>query len=371
VTLEPRAGLLRSAQIYGCQYARTYASIYTMRSVLLVESDWKSAQFLQEPLTNRGFRVSSAQSGAAASRILAADKPDIVLVDVEISDSPGVDLLSQVQASEPIPIVLMGASPGQAAEAILRGAADYVLKRNQESTLNAVARLARELEDKSWPPSASKGAGDRPTKAIRRLKPSVILVRGLRKWMVLPQDAFAAVLGYKTRSISKWEQGSVIAGHAIRTLEVIDEMRCNLVRQLGWRGSQEWLHSPQVALGGKRPIECIWSRGFGDVLVAAVEATSGPEDSAGASEAELRDMRFGIEQIDQNYRAFLRDQPELEANFPGSVVAYARGNRVAIAQDSKELIKNLPPEYAEEGLFIGDVPETVIKIRRPMRVLQG
>jgi CheY-like chemotaxis protein len=345
-----------------------------MKRILLVDQDREHANDLQGSLSRCGFRVSSAPTGAAAARILAADHPDIVVADIQLPDASGVDLLSRIDATEGIPIVLMGTSPDQAAEAILRGATDYVLKPNQDSTIRAVARLATEIEGKTWLPSPSKRSEQRPSTTLRHLKQSAIFVRGLRKWMGLPQDDFANVLGYKTRSISKWEQGASIAGHATRTLEIIDQMRGDLVRVMGWRGSQEWLNNPQTALAGKKPIESIWSRDFGNVLLAAVEvALAAGTSGTGRKTYRVTQEEAGpaTDELDENYQAFLRDQPQLEAGFPGSIVAYANGRRVAIAQNSKDLISNLPPQYAQESLFIADIPETVIKMRRPMRVLQS
>jgi len=343
-----------------------------MKSILLVDQDREHVSRLQGSLSRCGFRVSSAPTGAAAARIIAVDQPDIVIADIQLPDSSGVDLLVRLESSEAIPVVLMGPSPEQAAEAILRGAADYVLKPNQDSTIRAVARLASEIEGRTWP-SPSRRSEQRPITTLRRVKQSAIFVRGLRKWMGLPQDDFADVLGYKTRSISKWEQGASIAGHATRTLEIIDQMRSNLVRGMGWRGSQEWLNNPQAALAGRKPIECIWSRDFGNALLAAAQIalTAGSSGTARNSYRVAQDeLGSAADEVDQNYQAFLRDQPQLEADFPGSIVAYANGHRVAMGQTSRELIKNLPPQYVEESLFIRDIPETMIKIRRPMRVLQ-
>lgn len=76
---------------------------------------------------------------------------------------------------------------------------------------------------------------------------------------------------------------------------------------------------------------------------------------------------------DPNYQAFLKEVVELEANYPGYLIAYADGNGIAIGKDAEELAERIPAEYKKRMLFIADVPkkdapEKVFEFRRPLQI---
>lgn len=108
--------------------------------VLIVDHERKERTSLIELCEQRDDVqiVGEAESGIGALR--AADElcPDVMLVDVELPDMSGFDLLSAAQ-SEPLSIIVK-ADPDNAAAALAAGALDYLLK-----PIDA-ARLGQSLE---------------------------------------------------------------------------------------------------------------------------------------------------------------------------------------------------------------------------------
>jgi two-component system, LytTR family, response regulator len=110
--------------------------------VLIVDNESRERTSLVELCEQRDDVqiVGEAESGVAALR--AADElcPDVMLVDVELPDMSGFDLLSAAHwQSEPVSIIVTGGSENAAA-ALAAGALDYLLK-----PVDAV-RLGRSLE---------------------------------------------------------------------------------------------------------------------------------------------------------------------------------------------------------------------------------
>jgi DNA-binding response OmpR family regulator len=98
--------------------------------VLVAEDDVDLQGFLRETLEAEGMLVQTAADGAGTLLAVGADPPDIVLLDLDLPDLDGLDVLSAVRRRGELPvIVLTGRRLEQDRVAGLeRGADDYVLK---------------------------------------------------------------------------------------------------------------------------------------------------------------------------------------------------------------------------------------------------
>src|SRR5512140_3985405 len=79
--------------------------------ILLVEDNAFVIGALRLLLEETGHRVSDASSVAAAARVLSADPPDVVLLDITLGEEDGLELMSSLDASDPrrpIDIALTG-----------------------------------------------------------------------------------------------------------------------------------------------------------------------------------------------------------------------------------------------------------------------
>jgi len=112
-----------------------------MIRVLLVEDDSDYALTLEHILTsvkNPSFTVLIAASLAQARGIVSEHKLDVVLLDLKLPDSEGIETYTKLQSMAPdVPVVVLtGAYDGQegalATEALKQGAQDYLVKAKIE-----------------------------------------------------------------------------------------------------------------------------------------------------------------------------------------------------------------------------------------------
>lgn len=99
--------------------------------ILVVDDDGVVREALVEYLTRRSLAVEGAATGAEALRRIEAAAPDLVLLDIVLEDTNGIDLLREIRARRPaLPVIVVtgfGSVHG-AADALRLGASDYILK---------------------------------------------------------------------------------------------------------------------------------------------------------------------------------------------------------------------------------------------------
>ncbi|MGW4422967.1 response regulator [Streptosporangium sp. NPDC004631] len=98
-------------------------------------------------LTEAGYEVVAAVGeGRQALRVLAAARPELVVLDLRLPDLPGVEVARRLAAAEPQPRVLVLSASGEqedVLEAVKAGASGYLLKSaSKEEFLDAVRRTA-------------------------------------------------------------------------------------------------------------------------------------------------------------------------------------------------------------------------------------
>jgi EAL domain-containing protein (putative c-di-GMP-specific phosphodiesterase class I) len=117
------------------------------RGVLVVEDDAALARAMGRILTSAGFEVSIAHDGDEALQKLAVGTFEVILTDIELPKTSGVDLLRIIRAYDlDVPVILMTGSPRieTATEAVQLGALQYLVKPVQnELIVDAVRRASR------------------------------------------------------------------------------------------------------------------------------------------------------------------------------------------------------------------------------------
>jgi DNA-binding NtrC family response regulator len=118
---------------------------------LIVDDDLDILKGLAEVVEREGFHVTCAPTLKQAREVIAANTPDVVLVDINLPDGSGLDLLEGLGPAAPEVVLITGqASVETAVDALRRGAADYLTKPVEYPRLKAMlGTLARTLEMKS------------------------------------------------------------------------------------------------------------------------------------------------------------------------------------------------------------------------------
>lgn len=99
--------------------------------ILVVDDDAEIREFLDEFLRSRGYDVRLAGHAADAIRAVVEAPPDVVLLDVDLPDLQGPDVLAPVRVRAPRAAVIMvsgSADTETARRALALGAFDYVTK---------------------------------------------------------------------------------------------------------------------------------------------------------------------------------------------------------------------------------------------------
>lgn len=116
-------------------------------NILLIEDDEVLVDGLTYTLSNSGYRVTSATSGAYAEHLLLAQDFDLVILDLGLPDIEGLVLLRKLRhqkLSVPIMILTARDAINDRVEGIEQGADDYMTKpfelRELEARLNALVR---------------------------------------------------------------------------------------------------------------------------------------------------------------------------------------------------------------------------------------
>ncbi len=118
---------------------------------LIVDDDSGFQAGLAELVRREGFVVASAGSVKQAREEIAANQPDILLVDLHLPDGSGLDLLEGLEpVTAPEVILITGsASLETAVDALRRGAADYLTKPVDFARVKmALGNVTRTLEMK-------------------------------------------------------------------------------------------------------------------------------------------------------------------------------------------------------------------------------
>ena len=118
-----------------------------MMKILLVEDDKAIVSNLTEFLNNEGYLVKSVSGQAAAMKLLAEERSDLVLLDVSLAEGNGFATCKAIKAEYDIPVIFLTASGDEysTVTGFDLGADDYIPKpfrpRELVSRIKNVLRL--------------------------------------------------------------------------------------------------------------------------------------------------------------------------------------------------------------------------------------
>ena len=116
----------------------------TRRRVLLVDDEAAIVRLLKPALEANDYEMVSAGTIAEAIKRVAADSPDIVLLDLGLPDGDGKDVIRRAREWSDVPIIVLSAREREAEkiESLDLGADDYVNKPFNVGELMARMRTA-------------------------------------------------------------------------------------------------------------------------------------------------------------------------------------------------------------------------------------
>jgi two-component system cell cycle response regulator len=123
------------------------SSPLTDRRLLIVEDSATMRRVIRRFLDRTGYVIFEAADGEEALRIAARERPDVILLDVQIPLLDGYGVLASLQTDpllSEIPVVLVTArsEPEDVADGLHRGAHDYLRKPFQQPELLARVHAA-------------------------------------------------------------------------------------------------------------------------------------------------------------------------------------------------------------------------------------
>jgi two-component system KDP operon response regulator KdpE len=116
----------------------------TSLGILMVDDDPHVLRSLGAALESHGYRVRAATSGATALEACAAERPDVVLLDLALPGLDGVEVCRRLRSWSRVPIIVLSARvhESQKVQALDAGADDYVTKPFGTEELLARIRAA-------------------------------------------------------------------------------------------------------------------------------------------------------------------------------------------------------------------------------------
>lgn len=121
----------------------------TSKKIFVIEDDALYREALSDYLSDN-YEVMTAESGETALKALSNGHTDLILLDINLPDQDGVEILKKIKSSRPrLPVIMLTAveSIPKVVESIKLGAYDYLLKPINFETLLLTINRALESSD--------------------------------------------------------------------------------------------------------------------------------------------------------------------------------------------------------------------------------
>jgi two-component system cell cycle response regulator DivK len=123
------------------------------KRVLIVEDDELNLRLFDALLSSEGYETCTARTGPDALAAVRAGRPDLILMDIDLADTSGFDVVDQLRrdaAIAPVPVVAVTAHAlrGDDERLRARGCAGYIAKPvSMHDFLDAVRQFAHTAPD--------------------------------------------------------------------------------------------------------------------------------------------------------------------------------------------------------------------------------
>jgi DNA-binding response OmpR family regulator len=97
-------------------------------AVLVVDDDIKILSFVRVSLRLAGYDVITAAGGEEALKLVASEKPSIMLLDILMSPMDGFEVLRRLRTVSKLPVIAISAHASAAEKVLSLGANDFLGK---------------------------------------------------------------------------------------------------------------------------------------------------------------------------------------------------------------------------------------------------
>jgi DNA-binding response OmpR family regulator len=121
--------------------------------ILLVDDDRELIDLLAFALKRAGLEPIGAHDAATALRLFEERKPDLVVLDINLGSSSGLDVLRELRRRSPLPVIMLTAldSEEDKVRGLEAGADDYLTKPFSHRELIARIRAQLRRSGQEWP----------------------------------------------------------------------------------------------------------------------------------------------------------------------------------------------------------------------------
>lgn len=132
-----------------------------MTKVLVIDDEAQIRRFLRAGFELHGYTVLEAENGMTGLRLATIDKPDLVILDLNLPDIEGSEVLERIRSWSNVPVIVLSiqADEQEKVRLLRLGADDYVVKPFGISELLArgEAALRRQLKSADRDPVVRAG----------------------------------------------------------------------------------------------------------------------------------------------------------------------------------------------------------------------
>lgn len=131
----------------------------TSAKILVVDDEPQIRRVLRTTLTSQGYAVVEAKSGDEALDLFRLDRPDLILLDVNMPGRSGIETCREIRSTSDVPIIMLTVrnTERDKVQALDAGADDYVVKPfgSEELMARIRAALRRAAPAEALPPFVS------------------------------------------------------------------------------------------------------------------------------------------------------------------------------------------------------------------------
>lgn len=171
----------------------------TIRENILVVEDEKSiSRLMATVLKNHGYEVLQAETGSEALSIISSRCPDLVILDLGLSDMDGTEILRELRSWSSLPVVVVSARTHERdkVEALDLGADDYLTKPFGTDELLARVRTAiRHTRTATGNSEVAQNATFTVGELLIDYNKHQVLVKGENVHLTLSEFRIVALLG--------------------------------------------------------------------------------------------------------------------------------------------------------------------------------